>query len=90
MGKTWKSEKIKYMRCLYGKNVEKYEKEIAEADHLDDRKVYIIIYNKIMEMLDTLPDEPHLYVKVAINSKMEEDTDTLKSINLHFTGYQYC
>lgn len=87
---TWKASKIKYMNICFGGNVARYEKEMAEDKRRNDRAVYIIIYNNIMEMLDTLPDEPHLYVKVAINDKMREDTDTLESINLNFTGYQYC
>lgn len=89
MEKTWKAEKIEYMSYLYGRNVSRYEKEMEEDKRRNDRQVYINTYNMIMEMLDTLPDEPHLYVKVAINDKMREDTDTLEAINLHFTGYKY-
>ena len=89
MAKTWKESKINYMKFLYGEKVPKYTKEMEEAKFRDDRQVYINTYNYIMEMLETLPDEPHLYVRVAINDKMAEDIKMLQEINLHFIGEKF-
>lgn len=86
---TWKESKIDYMRLLYGEQMPKYTKEMESAKRRDDRQVYINTYNFIMEMLETLPDEPHLYVKVAINDKMDKDIKMLQEINLHFIGKEF-
>lgn len=86
---TWKESNIDYMKSLYGEYVPKYTKEMEQAKFRDDRQVYINTYNYIMEMLETLPDEPHLYVKVAINHKMDEDIKMLQKINLHFIGKEF-
>ena len=89
MATTWKEGKIEYMRFLYGTKVTQYTKEMERAEFKDDRQVYINTYNLIMDMLETLPDEPHLYVKVALNQKMNEDIEMLQKINLHFIGEKY-
>lgn len=89
MEKTWKEMKIIYMEKLFGRNAERYEKEIAEDGERDDRQFYINLYRHIMEALETMTEEPHLYVKVALNARIEQDTDMLKEINLRFTGKIY-
>lgn len=89
MEKTWKEMKNIYMEKLFGRNAERYEKEISEDGDRDDRQIYINIYRHIMEALGTMPEEPHLYVKIALNERIEKDTEILKEINLRFTGKIY-
>lgn len=77
---TWKEWKLFYMHQFFGK---KYE-EWKGRGYRDDRRVFCIMYDKIMEALNSLPEEPNLYVVVAVNNRMVEDFETMKSIKSVF------
>lgn len=74
MKKTWKQMKIEFMQRNYGHHIEEFE------GHKDDRLVYINTYNSIMEALESLPEEPHSYIKVAMFRQLNRDKEQLNSI----------
>lgn len=43
-------------------------------------KFFVNIYEMIIESLQTLDEEPHIFVKCAINHRMDEDINVLKNI----------
>ena len=78
---TWKKLHADHLRRLYGSRAEAW-KDITT----DDRAIYCNIYRRMLEALESLPDEPHNYICVAMNHKMKEDRETLDSIKATFAG----
>lgn len=76
--KTWKQKKIEFVKHFYGDKVE------AWKDEHDDRRLYVNIYNMIIEALETLPEEPNNYICVAINREIAKDRETMDEIREHF------
>lgn len=72
---TWKQMHIQHLKHRYQRKAEQW-KDITT----DDRLVYCNLYRMILRALDSLPDTPDNYVCVAMNSKMEEDRQTLDEI----------
>lgn len=83
---TWKQRHIRYARQFFEANVQRYEDEMLKDGFYNDRQVYCNLYKHIMSALESLPEEPHLYVCVAVNDRLDEDFDILRKINKHFTG----
>ena len=42
------------------------------------------IYDRLIEAIESLPEEPNLYVKVAMNHEMNKDIDTMEEIIKRF------
>ena len=80
--KTWKQIHAEHLRMWYGSRAEAW-KDITTTD---DRLIYCNIYRRMLEALESLPDEPHNYICVAMNHKMKEDRATLDSIKATFEG----
>ncbi len=76
--RSWKQRELDYMEFMYGEEIKKYE------GHKDDRQIYINIYNIIIEALNTLPEEPVTFIKVAMNHHIDEDKKVLDSIKEEF------
>lgn len=78
---TWKNQKLDYMRCLFGAKAEEW----GDKYH-DDRRVYVNTYNMIIKAIESLDDEPNIYVCVAVNHHINEDTERMKRILKKFEG----
>ena len=78
MKKTWKQMKIESMQHNYGHHIEEFK------GHKDDRLVYVNTYNSIMEALESLPEEPHSYIRVAMFRQLNKDKEVLNDIIYRF------
>lgn len=78
----WRSSRIKMFRSLYGRQYDRWK----DADHRDDRKLYCVIYSQIAEALESLPEEPILYVANAMAHRMKYDMMTMDRIQNVFEG----
>lgn len=76
---SWRDAKLYFL--------EKYEEDAIrwECEH-DDRRIFHNIYKNIVEALKSLPEEPHTWVKVAINDMISKERATLDDIQKHFEG----
>lgn len=72
--KTWKQAKIANFRKQFGGRIEEFE------GFDDDRRVYISIYNQIIEALEYLSDEPRGYIKCAVTRQINADKEILNRI----------
>ena len=79
MKKTWKQRIIHDVKVQYGGCIEEYK------GHDDDRLVYVGTFNLIIEALNTLPEEPVSYIKVAILRQINHDKEMLDRIRARFT-----
>lgn len=75
---TWKEQKLDYLKWLFE------EKAVLWKNEHDDRKLFSIMYFKIKEAVESLDDEPNLYVCVAMNNRISEDVATMEDIIEHF------
>lgn len=75
---TWKEQKLDYMKYFFE------EKAILWKDEHDDRRLYSNMYFQIKEAIESLEDEPNIYVCVAMNNEINKDKETMKSILEHF------
>ena len=83
--KTWKEHKLDCIENLYGKAYEQFKSEDAH----DDRRLYVNIYEMMVEAIKSLDDEPNNFVCVAMNNKIKEETNVLESIGRHFGRTDY-
>ena len=74
MGKTWKSISINRLKFRYGKYAQQFK------DARDDRLIVYNVYNNILEGLESLDDDPALFVKVAMNHAIKADCEELDEI----------
>lgn len=77
---TWKTRKINYMKTVYGSKIEEFK------GHNDDRGLYVNIYNMIIEALESIENEPHNFIIVALNRHISEKTACLDSIIENFNN----
>ena len=77
---TWKQAKIHGMEIRFGTAYEVYR------DFDDDRKVFANLYEQIMRALNSLPEEPDSYIKVAIWRQLCRDKEVLNSIDARFVN----
>lgn len=82
---SFKERKIRQMEYFYGATYNAF----VEQDPHDDRRVYINIYNEIIEALNSLPKNPNNYVCVAMINAINEDLETLKDIGRRFSRTDY-
>lgn len=78
MGTSWKAMKKAVMEECFGKYIPEFE------NFDDDRKVYCNTYRLIMEGIESLEENPKLFVRVAMNHQIEEETLKLGNIILRF------
>lgn len=78
MKKTWKQAKLHDIETRFGGCIEEYK------DFADDRLVYVNIYNQIIEAIESLPEEPHDYIKVAMSIKINKDKEIMERIYSNF------
>lgn len=76
---SWR-ERTLYFLERYEENAERWK------DEHDDRKVFHNIYKNLVEAIKSLPEEPHVMVKVAMNKCITEHEQTLNDIQKHFEG----
>lgn len=50
----------------------------------DDRLVFVNTYNQILEAIESLPEEPLPYIKVAMRRQINIDKETLNEIYNRF------
>lgn len=82
---SFKERKIRQMEYFFG---EAYRDFMTQDPH-DDRRVYINIYNKIVEALNSLPKNPNNYVCVAMINAIDADLETLEDIGRRFGRTDY-
>lgn len=76
---SWKDRKLYFL--------ERYEADAKRwQDEKDDRKLFSVIYDKLVEAINSLPDNPNLTVIVAMNQYMAGEFETLDHIRKHFEG----
>lgn len=76
--KTWKQTKLRSVKNEFGGRIEEFK------GFDDDRRVYINIYNEIIDAIESLPDEPHGYIKCAVTHQIKADKEILYRISEKF------
>lgn len=71
---TWKQARLHDIEVRYGGIVEEFK------GHEDDRLVFINIYNQIVEAIESLPEEPLAYIRVAMWRQINNDEEILNRI----------
>lgn len=74
MKKTWKQARIDTLDKRWGGCIKGF------TGYTDDRQVYLNIYNTIREALESLPEEPLPFIRVAIWSEIKKDEEILERI----------
>ena len=82
MNDTWKSLKLKALKMKYGKTVKTWSGIFPQAT--DGRRVFINIYNQLMEAVNSLQDDPHVAVCVAMNRYIDEKCEVLNCLYKRF------
>lgn len=75
MKNSWKSVKLNNLTAKYGNRAAKWE-SVNEGERL----VYCNIYSYLKRGIECLPENPTLFVMIAINQKMDELTRQMDSI----------
>jgi len=78
---TWKSRRLGFMDHQYGEAAKRWKDETH-----DDRCGFVNLYNRMVQALETLPDEPDLYLRNALDEKLTRDWKTLDEIMMRFDG----
>ena len=65
---NWKEQKLDYLDFMYGK----YARMFDNKGYGDDRQLFANCYNQIIEAVNTLRQNPHVIVRVAINDYIKE------------------
>ena len=74
----WKHRKIALLERNYGEVAERWTNLFPPVR--DDRRVYLNIYNQLVEAVNSLPDNPNTVVCVAMNRYISEETKALDAI----------
>ena len=78
---TWKEQKLQYLKYRFEKKYLYWK----DRDLHDDRRLYCNCYEILTAAINSLPDEPHLTVCVAMNEHMNNQYfESMKSILEHF------
>lgn len=72
--KTWKQIMLDYLQMHYERKAIDWENE-----H-NDKRIMSNTYFMIVEALESLPDEPHNYIKVSIHAHMNESEELMDRI----------
>lgn len=78
----WKSLKLGVLEIQYGKLAKEWNNVFPPVS--DDRRVYINIYNQLIEAVKSLSDNPNNVVCVAMNRYIAEEKKTLDEIKTIF------
>lgn len=81
MNKPWKQMWKDHLRNRYGAAAERWKDETH-----DDRLVFVNCYRKLQEALDSLDDEPHYFVALAVTERMQGTMKTMDEIAETFKG----
>ncbi|MBQ6595324.1 MAG: hypothetical protein IJH78_06700 [Clostridia bacterium] len=76
MEKTWKQVHMTYLTHFYGKRAEEW----SSIPERDDRVLFVNVYRMMLEAIATLPENPNIYVCVAMDKKMQEDRKILDRV----------
>ena len=79
-GANWKQRHMKQLRYIYGPAAERWQAEGRQ----DDRRLYANTYRMMLEGLRSLPAEPALYVRTAVDEKLRKDRAMLDRIARRF------
>lgn len=77
---SWKEQRRAYLDNWYRKYAEEWK------DEKDDRRLYSNMFFHMYEAIESLDDEPHIYVKVAMNHKISEELKIMDEIKEHFNN----
>ena len=80
---SWKETKLLRWRLDYGEQKEAWDAIFPPV--ADDRRVFINTYNQILEALKSLPEMPHVWIRVAVAEKLNEECELMDSIRSRFT-----
>lgn len=78
----WKHLKLAVLYNKYGKLAVKWNDIFPPVS--DDRRVYMNIYHQLITAINSLPDNPHNVVCVAMNRYITEETKILDEIKERF------
>lgn len=81
MKESWKQKRLDYLKKYYGPLANKWQGITG-----DDRAIFCNIYRMMIEALESLPEEPLNYIKVAMAHHMQQDRKTLRDIEEAFKG----
>ena len=79
---SWKQMHRDYFIITFRDTFEKFDESGAH----DDRMVFCNMYRYMLEALDSLPENPHNIVCVAMNEKLKEYRETMRKIKEHFSN----
>ena len=72
--KTWKEQQLDYLEHFYKKDAEAWKEE-----H-DDRRIFSKTYYMLHEAIESLDDNPHVIVRVAMNRYIDSDYEMMDEI----------
>ena len=78
MKKTWKQARLHSIEIQYGTIYDMFK------GHDDDRQVFCNTYDSIERALNSLPEEPDSYIKVAMWRQINKDKELLDRIYATF------
>lgn len=76
--KTWKEQHLSYLEDFYKKAAEAWKEE-----H-DDRRIFSNTYYMLHEAIESLDDNPHVSVRVAMNRYIDSDYEMMDDIIKRF------
>lgn len=74
----WKHIKLAVLKMEYGKQAEEWRNIYPPVS--DDRLVFVMIYDQLVEAVKSLTDDPNTIVCVAMNRYIKEEKKTLDKI----------
>ena len=78
--RDWKSRKLAVLELDYGEKATAWAGEPIE----DDRRVFVNTYYQIIEAVQSLPDNPHTIVCVAMNRYIDSMKKVMDDILARF------
>ena len=81
MTKTWKARKLHDLDIRFGTSY----RDFKEGGYVDDRRVFVNTYEIIVQALESLPEEPVSYIRVAMWRQINRDYKMMDEILAKFT-----
>ena len=78
---TWKSRKLRWIRGKYEVSAEKW-KDICD----DDRRIFVNMFNIMIEAICSLPEKPYIFICAAMNDKIDKYSETMDDILERFAN----
>lgn len=82
--KTWKARKLHDFDLLYETTYRNFRNQIDTLDRNDDRRIFVNMYDRIVEAINSLPDDPVTYVRIAMWRAINKDKEELNKIQAQF------